>query len=149
MAVRLAIACVAVTALVPTGAMAAVGGPAAEGALVDAVNQVRHRHGLRPLRLSAPLAHSAGRLAGVLMEKDLLAHVGGVDLPGRFRARGEALAMHPGWRPRARRTVRVWMRSAAHRAVLLGRFRHAGAGMKRGRFGRSLATVWVLHVGRR
>jgi uncharacterized protein YkwD len=149
MAVRIAIACVAVTALVPTGAMAAVRGPAAEGALVDAVNEVRHRHGLRPLRVSAPLAHSAGRLAGVLMEKDLLAHVGGVDLPGRFRARGEALAMHPGWRPRARRTVRAWMQSSAHRAVLLGSFRHAGAGMKRGRFGGRLATVWVLHVGRR
>jgi len=145
MAVRLAIARVAVTALVPTGTMAAVRGPAAEGALVDAVNEVRHRHGLRPLRVSAPLAHSAGRLVGVLMEKDLLAHVGGVDLPGRFRARGEALAMHPGWRPRARRTVRAWMQSSAHRAVLLGSFRHAGAGMNRGR----LATVWVLHVGRR
>jgi uncharacterized protein YkwD len=149
MAVRLAIVCVSVTALVPTGAMAAVRGPAAEGALVDAVNEVRHRHGLRPLRVSAPLAHSAGRLASVLMEKDLLAHVGGVDLPGRFRARGEALAMHPGWRPRTRRTVRAWMQSSAHRAVLLGSFRHAGAGMKRGRFGGRLATVWVLHVGRR
>ena len=149
MAVRFAVACVAVTALVPTGAVASVRAPAAERALVDAVNEVRHRHGLRPLRESASLARSAGRLAGALMEKDFLAHVGGVDLPRRFRTRGEALAMHPGWRPRARRTVRAWMRSPAHRAVLLGGFRHAGAGMKRGRFGGRLATVWVLHVGRR
>src|SRR5918999_1636113 len=149
MAVRLAIACVAVTALVPTGAMAAVRAPAAEGALVDALNEVRHRHGLRPLRVSPPLMHSAGRLAGMLIEQDLLAHVGGVDLPGRFRARGEALAMHRGWRPQARRTVRAWMQSPAHRAVLLGGFRHAGAGLKRGRFRGRLATVWVLHVGRR
>ena len=95
MAVRLAIACVAVTALVPTGATATVRAPAAE------------------------------------------------------RARGEALAMHRGWRPRARRTVRAWMQSPAHRAVLLGGFRHAGAGLKRGRFRGRLATVWVLHVGRR
>jgi uncharacterized protein YkwD len=149
MAVLLAIACVAVTALVPPGATAAVRAPATERALVNAVNEVRHRYGLRPLRLSGPLAHSAGRLAAALMEKDLLAHVGGVDLPGRFRARGEALAMHRGWRPRARRTVRAWMQSPAHRAVLMGGFRHAGAGLKRGRFGGRLATVWVLHVGRR
>jgi uncharacterized protein YkwD len=149
MAVLLAIACVAVTALVPTGATAAVRAPAAERTLVNAINEVRHRHGLHPLRVSGPLAHSAGRLAAALMDKDLLAHVGGVDLPGRFRARGEALAMHRGWRPRARRTVRAWMQSPAHRAVLLGGFRHAGAGLKRGRFRGRLATVWVLHVGRR
>jgi uncharacterized protein YkwD len=149
MAVRLAIVCVAVTALPPTGAMAAERVRAAERSLVDAVNELRHSHGLRPLRRSSLLAHSAGRLAAALMEQGMLGHVGGVDLPERFRARGEALAMHRGWRPRARRTVRAWMHSPGHRAVLLGPFRHVGAGLKRGRFRGRLATVWVLHVGRR
>ena len=146
MALRLAVACLAMTVLVPAEAAAAGKGRAAERALVEAVNDARQRHGLRPLRQSRPLARSAGRAARRLMKRDSFHHTGG---PAGSRSWGEAIAAHRGWRARARRTVRGWLRSASHRAVLLGRFRGIGAGMKRGRMGRRLMTVWVLHVGGR
>jgi hypothetical protein len=50
MALRLAVACLAMTVLVPAEAAAAGKGRAAERALVDAVNDARQRHGLRLLR---------------------------------------------------------------------------------------------------
>lgn len=147
MALRLAVACVALTVLIPSDALAGTKAGAAERAMVDAVNHVRKRHGLRPLRDSRPLARSAGRLAVKLTKLDVFGHLGSA--PAGPGVRGEVLAVHRGWRARARSTVRRWLRSASHRAVLLGRFRRVGTGMKRGRFGGRLTTVWVLHVGGR
>jgi uncharacterized protein YkwD len=146
MALRLAVACLAMTVLVPAEAAAAGKGRAAERALVDAVNDARQRHGLRLLRQSKPLARSAGRVARKLMRRNSFPHT---SAPAGARSWGEALAAHRGWRARARRTVRGWLRSASHRAVLLGPFRRIGAGMKRGRMGGRLMTVWVLHTGGR
>jgi uncharacterized protein YkwD len=144
MALRLAVACLAMTVLVPAEAAGAGKGRAAERALVDAVNDARQRHGLRPLRHSWPLARSAGRVARRLMRQKSLHHS---SAPAGARAWGEALAVHRGWGARARQTVRRWLRSPTHRAVLLGRFRRVGAGMKRGRMDDRLTTVWVLHAG--
>jgi uncharacterized protein YkwD len=149
MELRLAVVCFALAMLVPSEAMAAANAKAAERAMVEAVNDARRGHGLRALRTSRHLARSAGRRAAKLNELDLFGHLGDVDAAGGFRSLGEALALHRGWRPRAGWTVRRWMRSPSHRAVLLGRYRQVGAGIKRGRFGGRLTTVWVLHVGRR
>jgi uncharacterized protein YkwD len=42
------------------------------------------------------------------------------------------------------------MASSPHRAVLLSRrFTKIGVGRTRGNYGRSRATMWVAHVGRR
>jgi uncharacterized protein YkwD len=143
MALRLAVACLAMTVLVPAEAAAAGKGRAAERAMVNAVNDARQRHGLRPLRHLRTLARSAGRVARKLMRGDSFHHT---SAPAGSRSWGEALALHRGWRARARRTVRRWLRSPSHRAVLLGRFRRIGAGMRRGRMHGRLTTVWVLHA---
>jgi uncharacterized protein YkwD len=147
MALRLALACVAVSALMPCEAPAAPKGRAAEHAMMDAVNEARKDHGRRALSHSPPLARSAGRVAARLMKLDVFGHLGSA--PAGSGVRGEALALHRGWRARPRATVRRWLRSPSHRAVVLGRFRAVGAGIKRGRIGGRLTTVWVLHVGAR
>jgi uncharacterized protein YkwD len=149
MELRLAVVCFALVMLVPSEAMAAANAKAAERAMVDAVNEARREHRLRPLRDSRHLARSAGRRAARLNELDVFGHLGEIDATGGFRSLGEALALHRGWRARAGWTVRRWMRSPSHRAVLLGPYRQVGAGIKRGRFYGRLTTVWVLHVGRR
>jgi uncharacterized protein YkwD len=145
MARRLAVVCLAMAVLMPSGAPAAGKGRAAERAMVDAVNDTRQRHGLRPLRESRPLVRSAARRAVALTRLGLFRHLG-ADAPAGSRTWGEALAIHRGWRARARSTVRRWLRSPRHRAVLLGGFRRIGAGIKRGRLDGRLTTVWVLHV---
>jgi uncharacterized protein YkwD len=143
MALRLAVVCLAMTVLVPAEAAAT---SRAERSMVDAVNDARQRHGLRPLRHSRRLARRAGRVARVLVKRDSFHHT---SAPAGARAWGEALAMHRNWRGRARRTVRRWLRSPSHRAVLLGGYRRIGTGIKRGRMDGRLATVWVLHVSGR
>jgi uncharacterized protein YkwD len=55
---------------------------------------------------------------------------------------------HSGTRPRYTATVRAWLASPPHRAVVLsGAFTHAGAGIARGVFNGRNSTIWVLHVG--
>lgn len=144
MAKRLAVACVAISVLIPCDAGAASKARAAERAMVQAVNEAREDHGRRALSYSRPLARSAGRLAAKLTKLDVFGHL--ESAPAGSGARGEALARHRGWRARTRSTVRRWLRSPSHRAVILGRFRTVGAGIKRGRIGGRLTTVWVLHV---
>ena len=143
MAVRLVLACVALGVLLPSEALASSRAPLAERSMVEAVNEARRDHGLPALVESASLARSAGRLAVTLTRLDVFGHVGG--FPAGVR--GEALAMHRGWRARPSSTVRRWLRSPAHRAVVLGPCRGVGAGIRRARLGGRLATVWVLHVG--
>jgi uncharacterized protein YkwD len=145
MAKRLAVACVAMSVLIPCDAAAAPKARAAERAMVQAVNEVRADHGRRALSYSGPLARSAGRLAAELTGLGVLGH--SESAPAGAGAWGEALARHRGWRARIRSTVRRWLRSPSHRAVILGSFRAVGAGIKRGRIGGQLTTVWVLHVG--
>jgi uncharacterized protein YkwD len=145
MALRLVVVCLAITLLIPSEAAAGREGRVAERAMVDAVNDARHRHGLHPLRESRSLARSAGRLAATLTRLGVFRHLG-ADAPAGSRWWGEALAVHRGWRARVRTTVRRWLRSPSHRAIVLGDFRRIGAGIKRGRLDGRLTTVWVLHA---
>jgi uncharacterized protein YkwD len=146
MALGLAVVCLAMTVLMPSGAEAAGKGRAAERAMVDAVNDARQRHGFRPLRESSSLTRRAGRRAAALTRLGVFRHLG-ADAPAGSRSWGEALAVHRGWRAQARTTVRRWLRSPSHRAVVLGGdFRRIGTGIKRGRLDGRLTTVWVLHV---
>ena len=51
---------------------------------------------------------------------------------------------------RVRGTVRTWLRSPPHRAVILTRSMNlVGVGMASGRFHGHRATIWVLQTGRR
>lgn len=122
---------------------------AAASQMAAAINHVRARHGLRPLRVSGSLNSSAARFSQGLMARDVFAHAGRVQASRRFRSLGEVLMKMSGRRYRVRRAVRAWMHSAGHRMVLLHpSFRAIGAGATRGRFRGRRATIWVVQVGR-
>jgi uncharacterized protein YkwD len=124
----------------------AKGGP---GPMVDRINAVRAKHGLAPLNYSKRLANSARRFARRLMLTDRLAHMG-IHPSAAFRHVGEALAFHHGWKPQVGGTVRGWLNSPGHRALVLGgSFGFVGAGSAHGDFGGSPATIWVLQFGAR
>jgi uncharacterized protein YkwD len=101
------------------------------------------------LRVSRDLHRSARRFAVAVRRRGVLAHGPAIAAPARFRVRGENLALTGGRRADPALVVRLWLRSSAHRAVMLSpRMRWVGAGASSGRFRRAQATVWVLHVGR-
>jgi uncharacterized protein YkwD len=121
---------------------------AAEVTMVSTVNRARAKRGLRPLGHSSSLNGSAHRYAAWMLRRDYFGHLSRIRAAGRYRRVGEALAMHFGWHSRIRRTVRSWLHSPPHRALLLSRhFRALGAGLATGRYGGRRATTWVLHLG--
>ena len=152
---RTAFAAALATALVTLAAAPALGSghyiakrEAVASAMVEKVNKVRARNGLRPLRTSGSLAGSSRRFAVHLMRMDVLAHRARPSTS--YPQAGEVLAMHTGGRPRVGSTVSRWMRSPGHRAVLLdSSMRDMGAGLAHGRFGGARAVIWVVQVGKR
>jgi uncharacterized protein YkwD len=116
--------------------------------MLHAVNVVRAQHGLTAFRGSRSLGRSAGRYARWMLRADYFGHLGRISASSSFSILGESLAWHPGRRPRVSRTVRRWMQSPPHRALILHpAFRWLGAGMARGRLYGRRATTWVLHFG--
>jgi uncharacterized protein YkwD len=138
---------------IPAGWAAPVASAAPTGdveALVDAANDARARYGLPPLRLSAALTSAAAAHGEHLMRNGVFGHAGTLSAPARFRRLGEALELHPGRAAHPRRTVRRWLASYSHRALLLRRgFRYAGAAAVRGSFRGRTSTIWVLRLGGR
>jgi uncharacterized protein YkwD len=121
---------------------------AAESAMIATVNRARAARGLRPLRFSPSLSRSAHRYAAWMLRRDYFGHLREIRASRRFRRLGETLAMHFGRRAQVRGTVRRWLRSPAHRSLLLsGRFRALGAGRATGVYRGHRATTWVLHLG--
>jgi uncharacterized protein YkwD len=117
-------------------------------AMVEQVNAVRAGHGLSPLGAAPALHRSARHYARWMVRNDYFGHLQRIRGGGRFDLLGETLAWHSGMRPRVAWTVRAWLGSPGHRALLLDpRFRWLGAGMARGRMSGTAATVWVLHLG--
>jgi uncharacterized protein YkwD len=118
--------------------------------MLAAVNHVRSDHGLPPLRDAPVLRRSASAYARWMLRADYFGHQSRIQASPRFTMLGENLAWHSGRRPLVRFTVRQWMNSPPHRAIMLHRgFRWLGAGMARGRYSGTPATMWVLHLGRR
>jgi uncharacterized protein YkwD len=116
--------------------------------MLESVNGVRAQHGLEALGGSRSLHRSARRYASWMLRADYFGHLGRIRASSRFSLLGENLAWHSGRRPRVSRTVRRWMKSPPHRALILHPgFRWLGAGVARGSLGGRRATVWVLHLG--
>src|SRR4051794_34622412 len=114
------------------------------------INHARARNGLRPLHLSSSLAGSSGCFAAFLMHRGVLAHRSRVSAGGGFKRLGEALALASGSRLVVGSTVRAWLHSPAHRAVILTRSMNlVGVGVTKGRFHGRRATIWVVQTGRR
>jgi uncharacterized protein YkwD len=147
---RLAAATAALMALsIPAAASAAPANERAEANMVAAVNHARAHHGLPAMMRSGSLMESAGRFSHWLMANDTFGHVGSIRASNRFALLGEALAMHSGRRFRVGATVRRWLASPSHRAIVLSHtMRWVGTGVTRGRMRGMRATVWVLHTGR-
>ena len=132
--------------LCPTASAAAT----AEQEAMDALNDVRRAHGLPALRMSKSLNRSSGRYAHKIIRTDYFGHASRIEVAGGWGRAGETLAWHGGWKPQPRRTIRRWMHSPGHRALLLSTsFRKVGMGLARGRLGSRVATTWVAHVAAR
>jgi uncharacterized protein YkwD len=115
--------------------------------MVAAINEVRAKHGLGPLRVAPKLVAGSSRLAKAVIRTDSFNHGSSYRNAG-FRTAGEAMAYNRGWSKRTGPTIRMWLRSPAHRALVLSRsFRYAGAGMARGNFAGGASTVWVAQFG--
>jgi uncharacterized protein YkwD len=137
--------------VLPATALASPARAQASGSMVAKINKARARNGLWPLHISAALNASAGRFAGSLMHRGVLAHrSSGVSAGSGFRRLGEALALISGRGPGVSTTVTMWLHSPSHRAVILTRSMNlVGVGMASGRFHGHRATIWVVQTGRR
>ena len=121
----------------------------AEQLMVQHINKARENRGKPPLRYSRSLTASSRRFGRTILRTNRFGHASRIRASRRFRALGEILAYHRGYRARIRNTVSRWLRSPGHRRVMLSsRFRYVGAGKARGRLGRMRATTWVAQFGR-
>jgi uncharacterized protein YkwD len=143
-------ACLLVSIALAVPAAAPARGADPGRAMIEKINHARARNGLRPLHRSRSLSGSSGRFAGFLMHRGVLAHRSRVSAGAGFSRLGEALAMISGQGFGVGTTVRMWLHSPAHRAVILTRSMNLiGAGAVRGRFHGHRATIWVVQTGRR
>jgi hypothetical protein len=130
----------------------------ARAVLLCAINRARGAHGLPTWTPVRPLRVAAGRHAYDMARRHYFAHVslGGSGVLTRLHragwsgnAYGEALAWGCGRRASPRATVRGWLNSPVHRAIVLSPlYRQAGIGIAgRGPSGCRGGT-WVLDAGR-
>lgn len=116
-----------------------------ERATACLVNRERARRGLRRLTVSTRLSLAAARHSRDMARRDYFSHFSpaGTSFLSRIRrtgylrgarswSAGENIAWGSGGYGSPRAIVRSWMRSSAHRANILGRFRNLGIGIVRG-----------------
>ena len=130
----------------------------AERKVVQLVNGIRARHGLRRLRTSRALTRAAGRHTGDILRSDVFSHSSSDGTPMSARLRGytgaawvgENLAWVSPRRGVARAVVRMWMASPGHRAVLLvPAARRIGVGKRSGRLGSVKCAVFTADLASR
>jgi uncharacterized protein YkwD len=135
--------------------LAFCGAPAAAVAtpsdrMVDAINHARERASLTPLRAEPELERSAGAFARYLLRNQKLHHRPNVSTTRRYPHSGEALSMHFSLQARVSATLRAWLGSASHRALVLTQsMDRVGIGHARGRYLGRPRTIWVVQVARR
>jgi uncharacterized protein YkwD len=127
-------------------------------ALMCLVNRKRGANGLRALKVDRKLQKAAGRHARDMVRNGYFAHQrpGGPDLTARLHragwrgnAWGETIAYGCGSMGSPRATLRMWMHSPPHKAIILsGSYGHGGIGVTESApCGRG--SMWVLDVGRK
>jgi uncharacterized protein YkwD len=123
---------------------------AAPERMIAAINKARERASLPPLRTAPELERSAGAFARWLLTHDTLEHRPKVSTTRAYRHCGEALSMHFSLRAQVGSTLRAWLGSARHRAlVLTPSMDRLGVGHARGRHLGRPRTIWVVQVARR
>ena len=116
--------------------------------MMDAINSVRAKYGLRQLKRSRRLVRSSAARSELMMREDFFAHPAQLRVP-TFDRVGEILELHGGRRPRMGRTIRLWLNSSGHRALMLSsRYRRIGAARAVGLYGGGRATIWVVRFGK-
>jgi uncharacterized protein YkwD len=110
-----------------------------EAALLQAMNQARAQHGVRPLRIDLRLEAAARAKSRAMLRTGTFAHGNFPRRLSSFRARGpyfgENLAWGVGARGSAASVVQMWLASPSHRANLLRRtFQRVGLGISVGTF---------------
>jgi uncharacterized protein YkwD len=128
-------------------------------ALLCLVNRKRAAEGLKALELDRRLQRAAGRHARDMVRHGYFAHQreGGPDLSERLDRAGwngsawaEAIAYGCGSSGSPRATLRSWLDSPPHRAIVLsGSYRRGGLGVGSGALCGDGGATWVLDVGRR
>ena len=109
--------------------------------MVKTINYVRSWGHIHALRYSPRLSSRAAAWARHLLSSGRMAH--------SSSAAGEVIEWHAGSRPRIRHAVGAWLRSPAHRRVILSRrYRRAGAGRAVGYLHGRRTTVWVVRFAR-
>jgi uncharacterized protein YkwD len=123
-------------------------------AMLCLVNRTRIAAGLSPFRGERHLARAAGRHAADMGRRHYFGHVSLTGTSPLSRARsagwhggvGEVIAWGCSSLSSPRATLRAWLNSPPHRAILLGNARRAGVGVKRLR-GCGGRAYWVIDVG--
>ena len=120
-------------------------------AMLCLVDHARMSSGLSPFRAERHLARAAARHAADMVRRHYFAHVSPSGKSPLSRARaagwrggvGEVIAWGGGTLSSPRATLRAWLNSPPHRAILLGGGHAAGVGVKRV----SGRAYWVIDVG--
>ncbi len=122
-----------------------------ERSLVRVINRVRHAHGRKRLHAGRRLSRVADLHSRNMLARDFFAHGSFAQRVRRFapyRRLGENLAWTSRCSPGL--VVRMWLRSAAHRKVLLSRsYRRVGVGRRAGRLGPRQACLWTADFASR
>ncbi len=117
--------------------------------MVDRINMVRMAHSLRPARYSPSLSASSSSFAHHLAGTQQFAHGSRIMASNRFSTLSEILAVTGGWKVRRGKTLRLWLESPAHRAVILSPgVDYVGAARIRGHFAGRPVLFWTVQFGR-
>jgi uncharacterized protein YkwD len=125
--------------------------------LIHAINHARAAHGLRSVQGAPNLRTVALGHSSDMLRRDYFAHTSPTGSTMSYRIQqsgfitgyswlaGETLAWGWGTQAGARATVKAWMHSPEHRAILLSStYRWVGIGRQCGRFlGHANACVWT------
>jgi len=149
----------------PGEATAATSLTKAEKQLISLINAERKKRGLRTLKVRTSLCRAADRHCGDMLVNDFFAHrsSNGRSVSSRvlrygysrrgcsYWSVGELLARGKGIYGTPEMTVRLWMKSKTHRAVLLKKkWRDIGVARRKGNFkGTSNMIVTTVDFGRR
>jgi uncharacterized protein YkwD len=152
-------------ATVGAGPVSASQRTANEASMLQLINHARTQRGLAPLHLHAALSRAALAHSSDMMDRHYFSHssLGGASCAARARCAGYSVSGCRSWTvaeaigwgrslagtPRA--VFSAWMRSAYHRAIILGRrWRDVGIGCVSGTFqGASGSWMYTVDVGRR
>jgi uncharacterized protein YkwD len=138
-------------ALVPATASAARGLTRTERQTIALVNEARAAEGLRPLRHDGRLRRAAVAHTRDMLRRGYFAHGETVERLSRYVSEGvigESLAWGSGTLASPEETVRRWLESPPHRAILLDpEFRLIGIGSRGGPFkGEPWARVYTANL---